>query len=66
MMVEVSRQYREGSWSIYNESINDWWDEYLSILDESFDSDNAEHLESATAFIQSKYGNDVKVRLLVG
>lgn len=63
-MVEVSRQYREGNWSIYNETINEWWDEYLSTLDESFDSNNSEHLINATAFIQSKYGNDTKVRLL--
>ena len=65
IMVEVSRQYREGNWSIYNETVNDWWEEYLSVTDESFDSDNEEHIENATAFIQSKYGNSVKVRLLV-
>lgn len=65
IMVEVSRQYREGNWSIYNETLNEWWEEYLSTIDEEFDKTNVSHMESGTAFIQSKYGNDVKIRLLV-
>jgi hypothetical protein len=65
MVVEVSRQYREGNWSIYNETANEWWDEYLSILGEEFDKDNALHVVNGTAFIQSKYGNDCKVRLVI-
>lgn len=65
MVVEVSRQYREGNWSIYNETVNEWWSEYLSNLGEDFDSDNAGHVVNGTAFIQSKYGNDVTIRLVI-
>ena len=64
-MVQVSRQYREGNWSIYNEIVTEWWDEYLSTLGEDFDSNNADHVENGTAFIQSKYGDSASVRLMI-
>lgn len=65
MRVEVTRVYREGHWSIYADDINDWWQEYLDSSRRGFDKNNPEDVRLATEFIQSKYGSDVKVRLML-
>jgi hypothetical protein len=63
MRATISRQYREGNWSVYSEDIDHLWQDFISSLWFQFDEDNESHRWYANGFIQAKFGKDARVHL---
>jgi hypothetical protein len=63
MRATISRQYREGNWSIYSEDVDHHWQEFLNKVPFEFDKDNESHRWYANGFVQAKFGSDAQISL---
>jgi len=63
MRATISRQYREGNWSIYSEEIDHHWQEFLSKVPFEFDQNNENHRYYANGFIQALFGSSAQVSI---
>jgi hypothetical protein len=63
MRATISRQYREGNWSIYTEDVDHHWQEFLNKVPFEFDKDNESHRWYANGFVQAKFGSDAQISL---
>lgn len=63
MQATISRQYREGNWSIYSESIDHHWQEFLDKVPFEFDRYNENHRWYANGFIQALFGSTAQVNI---
>jgi len=59
----ISRQYREGNWSVYSEDIGHLWEDFLENCPFEFDENNESHRNFANGYIQAKFGNSAKVSI---
>jgi hypothetical protein len=59
----ISRQYREGNWSVYSEDIDHHWQEFLDNVPFEFDRDNESHRWYANGFVQAKFGSTARISL---
>jgi len=57
MRATISRQYREGNWSVYSESIDHHWGKFLEVCPFEFDKEIALHRWYANGFIQALFGS---------
>ena len=63
MRATISRQYREGNWSIYSEDIDHHWKEFLDKVPFEFDKDNESHRWYANGFVQALFGSTAQIHL---
>jgi hypothetical protein len=63
MRATISRQYREGNWSIYSEDIDHHWQEFLSKVPFEFDETRESHRSYANGFIQALFGTTAQIHL---
>jgi len=63
MRATISRQYREGHFSVYSEDITHHWEDFLGSLWFMFDETNENHRWYANGFIQAKFGTGANVHL---
>jgi len=63
MRATISRQYREGNWSVYSEDIEHLWVDFLEDCPFEFDENNENHRWYANGYVQAKFGNNAKVSI---
>jgi len=63
MRATISRQYREGNWSIYSEDIDHHWERFLELCPFEFDKDNEKHRWYANGFVQALFGDTAHLNI---
>jgi hypothetical protein len=63
MRATISRQYREGNWSVYSEDIGHLWEDFIFNCPFEFDKDNESHRTYANGYVQAKFGKDARINI---
>jgi len=63
MRATISRQYREGNWSVYSEDIDHHWERFLELCPFKFDKNNENHRWYANGFIQALFSDNAHLNI---
>jgi len=63
MRATISRLYREGHWSVYSETVDEYWQDFLEHCWFEFDKNNESHRWYANGFFQAKFGSTARISL---